>query len=292
MQNELLALAYDQIDENKAERLRGCATWLRYKSNGKDMKLDGANFCRIRLCPVCQWRRSLKVFAQTQQVIRAFDKEAPHSYAMLTLTVPNCTGENLRSTIDEMMQAWDRMSRRAPWKKVVLGWYRGLEITHNVDIRSSNYDTYHPHFHVLLALRRSYWTSRYYLRQDEWTQLWKDALRAEYVPVVHIQKCRISTSAAIAEVTKYTTKSDDYIIPDDWDLTVETVRLLDKVLEGRKLTAYGGELSRVHKQLHLSDPEDGDLIHTDDEAADEIDPDFATVVFNWYSGYRQYYLEV
>ena len=28
MANELLSLAYDSIDPHKAERLRGCATWL------------------------------------------------------------------------------------------------------------------------------------------------------------------------------------------------------------------------------------------------------------------------
>lgn len=290
MHNELLALAYDGIDPAKAERLRGCATWLCYKHGENGLKLDDANFCRVRLCPVCQWRRSLKVYAQTQQVIEAYDKEQPHSYAMLTLTVQNCDGDRLKATIDQMMQSWDRMSRRAPWKKVVLGWYRGLEITHNVNPDSASYDTFHPHFHVLLAFRQSYWTSRYYSRQEQWVELWRDALRTEYTPIVDIRKCKVSTAAAVAEVSKYTTKTGDYLIPDDWDLTVETVRLLDRVLDGRKLTAYGGELARVHKALHLDDAENGDLVHADADAVSE-DKIAATVLFNWYSGYRQYYRE-
>lgn len=59
MQNEYLATAYDEIDQRVAERLRTCATRLIY-GIGEDGKrrLRAANFCRVRLCPICQWRRS------------------------------------------------------------------------------------------------------------------------------------------------------------------------------------------------------------------------------------------
>ena len=65
MQNEYLATAYDEIDQRVAERLRTCATRLIY-GIGEDGKrrLRAANFCRVRLCPICQWRRSLKLYSQ------------------------------------------------------------------------------------------------------------------------------------------------------------------------------------------------------------------------------------
>lgn len=282
MANELLSLAYDNINPDKAARLRECATFLSYKKTDKGLRLDRANFCRVRLCPICQWRRSLKVFGQTCKVINAYEEKAKHAYAMLTLTVKNCEVDELTDTISAMLKAWDRMSRTAQWKKVVLGWYRGTEITHNLEA-----DTYHPHFHVLLAFRKSYFTSRYYLKHEQWRDMWRAAMRLDYDPVVSIEKCYGGNAAAIAEVTKYSTKPSDYIIPDDWDLTESAVAVLDKALDKRRFVAYGGEFSEIRKQLNLDDPESGDLIHVDDDAA--LAAEGKILTYFWYSGFRQYW---
>lgn len=282
MANELLSLAYDNVNPYKAQRLRECATFLSYKKTDSGLRLDRANFCRVRLCPVCQWRRSLKVFGQTCKVIRAYEEKEKHAYAMLTLTVKNCSAADLSQTITSMLKGWDRMTRITQWKRVVLGWYRGTEITHNLTD-----DTYHPHFHVLLALRKSYFTSRYYIKHDEWCLMWQKAARLDYNPIVSIEKCYGSNAAAIAEVTKYSTKPSDYIIPDDWDLTEESVATLDAALDRRRFVAYGGEFSEIRKQLHLDDPENGDLIHVEDDATMASEGKILT--YFWYSGYRQYY---
>lgn len=293
MSNELLSLAYDEVDEAKAARLRECATWLSYKRTSPGaLKLSRANFCRVRLCPICQWRRSLKAFAQTSKIITAYEKTKQHSYAMLTLTARNCSADELSSTIDLLMHAWVKLIRRAAWQKIVLGWYRGLEITHNVDPNSPAYDTYHPHFHVLLAFRKSYFTSRYYMPQSEWQRIWKESLQCDYEPIVDIRKCRADTNGSIAsataEVTKYSTKTGDYIIPDDWDLTIDAVRTLDKALNRRRFIAFGGEIGDLHRALNLSDPEDGDLVNIDDEN-ENTEAATPEIMFFWYSGYRQYY---
>lgn len=282
MSNELLSLAYDNINPKKAERLRECATFLSYKKTENGMRLDRANFCRVRLCPVCQWRRSLKVFGQTCKVLDAYESKGKHAYAMLTLTLKNCEADELKACIDGMTKAWDRMTRTAKWKRVVLGWYRGTEVTHNLDA-----NTYHPHFHVLLAFRKSYFTSRYYMKHEEWRDMWKQALRIDYDPVVSIEKCYGSNAAAIAEVTKYSTKPDDFLIPDDWDLTEESVRVLDAALDRRRFVAFGGELAKIRQELALEDPEQGDLVHVEDDASAAASG--AVFTYFWYSGYRQYY---
>ena len=288
MANEMLSLAYQDFDERKAERLRTCASWLSYKKTVDGLKLDRANFCRVRLCPICQWRRSLKVFGQTCKIVQAFERESQHSYALLTLTLKNCRGEELKSSIDLLMTAWNRLTRTAAWNKVVLGYVRGMEVTHNVDYTSPNFDTYHPHFHVLIALRKSYFTSRDYIRQSEWSALWKRCLRIEYVPIVDIRKCKSDRAGAIAEVTKYTTKSSDYLIPDDWDLTSDAVIILDRALDHRRFVAFGGALAELHKKLNLDDPDEGDLIHVDDENNVDVDA-AAEFLFVWHCGFKQYY---
>ncbi|ELC8464112.1 protein rep (plasmid) [Clostridium perfringens] len=41
-------------------------------------------------------------------------------------------------------------------KNVVIGYFRGLEVTNNLDKNSNDYDTYHPHFNIILMVNKSY----------------------------------------------------------------------------------------------------------------------------------------
>ena len=284
---ELLAHVYDQINVKKAERLRGCASQLFYsvQPNGRK-RLVSANFCRVRLCPTCQWRRTLKTFSQMQRIMAAVEADKPRAYLVLTLTIRNCEPDQLNDRLDQMSKAFNKLIQYKRFQNAVLGWYRGTEITHNL-----TENTYHPHFHVVLAVNSSYFhDSKRYIPQKEWVQLWKKAMRLDYDPNVDIRRVKgndpASVSAAIAEIAKYTVKGSDYLIPDDWDLTVETVALLDRVLNKRRFIGFGGIFKDWHKKLNLDDPDDGDLVHTDDEPPpSDLDP---IVVYQWSTGYKQY----
>ena len=54
-------------EEKRAERMRYCASWLLFleciENTSHPKQLKTAQFCKDRLCPACQWRRSLKVFS-------------------------------------------------------------------------------------------------------------------------------------------------------------------------------------------------------------------------------------
>lgn len=289
MANEMLAAAYDEIDPKKAARLRDCATMLQFARQPEGgLQLRHANFCRVRLCPMCSWRRSLKVAGQVSQILDAINRREPMAYVLLTLTVRNVRGEALSGALDAMMRGWQRFIQRENYKRAVKGHYRALEITHNVNPLSEVYDTYHPHFHVLLAVKPSYFTSRYYLSQTRWAQLWREAMRLDYVPSVDVRRVKGNTAAAVAEVAKYAVKPEDLLV-DDWDLTVETVRLLDKVLHQRRFIAYGGLFAEAHRALHLDDAEEGDLVLLNPE--DKPPEEDKLLSFVWYSGYRQYVRE-
>lgn len=289
MANERLALAYDEVDPRKAVRLRDCATALVYnrETGGGGIRLVRANFCRVRLCPMCNWRRALKVGGQMSQIMAAIAQDRRVSYVLLTLTRRNVPGPQLSAALDELMEGWQRITQRVAYRRAVLGHYRALEVTHNLDPASDWYDTYHPHYHVLLAVRPSYYTSRDYISQARWVQMWREAMRLDYDPSVDVRRVKGDTTAAVAEAAKYAVKASD-ILSDDWDATVETVRLLDRALHQRRLIAYGGIIGEYHRRLHLDDAEDGDLVHTDDEPSAVLDQDQA-ICYIWHSGYRQYY---
>lgn len=287
MANELLSLAYEGVNPHKADRLRDCATYLSFAVDQSGHKrLEGANLCRVRLCPVCSWRRSLKVHAQMSQIIAAAERRRPYAYVLLTLTVRNVSGDDLSATLDALFRAWNRFAGYSAFKAAVRGWYRGLEVTHNCNPASPNYGTYHPHFHVLLAVLPSYFTSRDYLSREKWRAMWQRAARLDYEPQVDVRRVKGNTAAAVAEVAKYAVKDADYIIPDDWDLTVDTVRTLDAALDRRRLVAFGGLFAELHRLLHLDDAEDGDLVHTDDDPVSSDGVHYLS--YAWFTGYRQY----
>lgn len=287
MSNELLSKAYLEVDLSKSERLKNCATELSFNvlSDGTK-KLRTANFCRVRLCPMCGWRRGLKVFAHTKAIMDAINSEKELSYILITLTCKNVPGEELGITIDNMLSAWQRFVESKRVKQAIKGFYRGMEITHNIDFKSKDYDTFHPHFHCVFAVNPSYFKKSDYLTQDEWTSLWKRSMRLDYTPIVDVRRIKGSTAEAVSEVAKYAVKSSDYIIPEDWDLTIDTVRLLDKVLNKRRFVAYGGIFKEWHKKLNLDDEQDGDLVHLD--STPDTEEPVSKVWYSWNTGYNQY----
>jgi plasmid rolling circle replication initiator protein Rep len=288
VKNELLSIAYQAVSRPKAERLRECASFLQYsvqKDTGKK-KLKTANFCRVRLCPICTWRRSLKIFSQVTKIMDELKKDKEYGYVFLTLTVKNICSDELRTTIDDMMEAWRRLIGYKKFEGAVKGWIRTLEITHNVNPLSTSYDTFHPHFHVILCVNKSYFKNKTYITQAEFTEYWKKAAGLNYDPIVDVRRIKGNTAKAVAEVSKYAVKDKDFIVPDDWDLTVDTVRILDKTLHKRRLVAFGGLIKKMHKKLQLDDIEDGDLVHVDGETP--ADDDGRLITFEWCSGYRQY----
>lgn len=289
--NRLLSQAYKSVNPDKAERLQNCASWLVFRETdgGLQKKLESAIFCKVRLCPMCAYRRSVKLAVHMDRIMKALESDGQYAYIFATFTVRNCAGDDLSATINAMMAAWSRISRAKSFKDVVLGWYRGLEVTHNVDSNSKDYDTYHPHFHCIFVVSKAYFSSRKYISHDKWVRMWAKAMRIDYAPNVDVRRVKGNTIKAVAEATKYSVKDADYILPNDWDLTVDTVRILDAALADRRLVAYGGKMKEWHRRLNLDDEIDGDLIHVQDETDLTQELDSHLVRYVWNVGYNQYF---
>lgn len=268
--------AYKEIDMAKSKRIEKCADWLQFKLNVDGSKsLHNANFCRVRLCPMCQWRRAIKCYSQMAQVLDLLRQDG-YEFLFLTLTIKNVSGEALNGAITAILKAFGRLTKLKAFEPIQ-GYYRGCEVTHNL-----TNDTYHPHLHCILAVKPSYFNGRNYLSHAKWQELWRKCLRVSYDPSVDIRKCK-GGAKAIAEACKYSVKPSDIICMDDWDVTVETLRLLDKALDKRRFIGLGGVIKEAHKRLHLDDMEDGDLV----ASSTEENVDINTVTYFW-DGYSQY----
>lgn len=289
-----LANSYKRLGfKNKYYRVFDCSTFFEFKyfPTEKIRQLNKANFCKVRLCPVCSWRRSLKIFGQVSKIMDYVEENYNYKYIFLTLTVENCYGEDLRDTLDHMMKSFNKMNQRKVFKQAVKGYFRSLEITYNKED-----DTYHPHFHMILGVDNSYFTqSKIYLSQKDWTELWKSCLGVEYTPIVDVRKLRENKGKEVAEVAKYAVKSEDFIIKDsdgkiDEELTDRVVEVLDNALHRKRLTSFGFIFKDIHKELNLDDNEDGDLIRTDND--DELRDDLFYVIerYQWNIGLKNYVL--
>lgn len=291
-----LSESYERLQlENKAQRVSMCGDFLEFKKlmekpeQGREWTLNHANFCRDRLCPMCNWRRSLKIFGQ---VSKCMDKlQNDFNFVFLTLTVKNCLPDEIKDTIKHIQKAFNYLTLYKDFDKAFKGFFRTLEVTHNIDN-----DTYHPHFHIILAVNKSYFKKQQYLSQDRLTELWKKALKVDYTPVIHIEKIRVrdgqeDISAAVAEVSKYMTKSNDYIIKNDIERTDKAVYDLLVGICNVRLCGFGGCFERVRKLLVLDDVENGSLVHVDCE---EIRKDVSCLIyrFNWQIGLSRYSCEI
>ena len=276
--------------EKKAMRVRFCGSALGFLKNLKtgEKKLYSADFCRERLCPMCQWRKSMKVFHQVSKVMDRAEQENKDIVPLfLTLTLKNCSGHDLSSTLDTVFKGWKNVIDHRKIRKIVKGWFRALEVTYNKDS-----DTFHPHIHAVLVVDKSYFKGKDYMETTEWVQMWRTALKLDYDPICDIRKIKNGKGKhkAVAEVAKYTLKDTDFV-HDDNELTDKLIEILSTSLKGRRLFAFGGLLKQIAKQIGIEELAEGDLVHIDEEKVRE---DVATVleVYRWNFGFANYIKDI
>ena len=265
-----------------ADRINFCSEFLDFLlkpvENGEmKLKLSGARFCRVRTCMVCSWRKSLRYKARVYKSMPTFIADYPsYRFLFVTLTVKNCAIGDLRSTLTWMNESFTRLSRLKAFPGE--GWIKSVEVT-----KGRKGDA-HPHFHVLMAVKSSYF-GRDYLSQKKWCELWQKSLRTDYQPVLDIQavKAEDSLVALIAEIVKYQTKASNLIghgIEEDRQWFLEYTRQIMNT----KAISIGGVFKDYFRELE-QEPED--LIGKDEDE-DETGVNEGHLYFGWKRGERRY----
>lgn len=274
--------------EKKASRVRFCGSSLAFLVEMETgvKRLQDADFCRERLCPMCQWRKSLKVFQEVSRVMDVVQQENKNLVPLfLTLTVRNCPTDELSKTLDILFRGWKNLIDHRKIRKIVKGWFRALEVTYN-----DKDDTFHPHLHAVIMVEKTYFKkdNKDYMETADWVQMWRKAAKLDYDPICDIRRVKGGKKKhkAIAEVAKYTMKDKDYI-KGTFDLTDTLIYFLSIGLKNRRLFAFGGILKDVAKQLGVEKLEKGNLVHIDNE---NMRSDIATMIeiYHWNFGVGEY----
>lgn len=258
------------ITNSRLFDLEHCADTLLFAENAEGKKkLKSANFCRLRLCPMCQWRRSLKMFGQVQTITdKILERDKSTRFLFATFTVKNVDAENLETCINilnnKFLYLVSKNKTFAPAKKLkqnLLGYLKAVEVTYNTKDK-----TYHPHLHVIFAVKSTFFkNSNNYMTKKEWIELWQKALNVDYKPQTDIRAIKTNTGKAIAEVAKYPVKTAPILsLPDDE--AVEVLKTLTLSLNKKRFVSYGGIFKTIKQELKLQDVEtDKDLVNTDIE---------------------------
>jgi plasmid rolling circle replication initiator protein Rep len=261
-QSIAVAAAYRQIAGNAEHGkefarigglMQSCGTALEFacatdfETEDQQRRLLTANFCRGRLCPMCNWRRSQKIGVELAQVVERYRLQNPRSaMVMLTLTERNVAAEDLGETINQMAKAFSRLRKRAEWLGAVKASFRSVEVT------CPRPGEFHPHTHILLFVDENYFAKSHdlYVPQAEWARLWGECRGLDYHPIVDIRRMK-----RVSEVAKYVTKSADYLTAGDdgWTADPDTIAALHVALKSRRLIAWSSELNKVRKELGCSD---------------------------------------
>jgi plasmid rolling circle replication initiator protein Rep len=269
--DEVRTLYRGTVHDRYAERIDNCSGLLEFSflldniTGETGLKLKTARFCRVRHCPVCQWRRSLVWRARFFQALPKIRKEYPTArFLFLTLTVKNCELSDLRSCLAHMNKSWVRLSQRQQFP--ALGWLKSVEVT-----RSTN-GTAHPHFHAILMTSQNYF-SRNYLSQSKWAELWQEALRVDYTPVVNVKSIKPAKGSsddqigdqlakALCETLKYSVKPDDLVSDREWLVELTTQ------LHNTRAVAVGGVFKNFISEVEI---ERASLTHPDENSGENSD---------------------
>ncbi|MRV29579.1 protein rep [Staphylococcus aureus] len=242
------------IGENQMDLVEDCNTFLSFVADKtlEKQKLYKANSCKNRFCPVCAWRKARKDALGLSLMMQYIKQQENKEFIFLTLITPNVMCEELENEIKRYNNSFRKLIKRKKVGSVIKGYVRKLEITYN-----KKRDDYNPHFHVLIAVNKSYFTDkRYYISQQEWLDLWRDVTGISEITQVQVQKIRQNNNKELYEMAKYSGKDSDYLINQ------KVFDAFYKSLKGKQVLVYSGLFKEAKKKL-----KNGDL-----DYLKEIDP--------------------
>lgn len=267
-------MIFSKVSESMRTRIEECANFIAFlKGDEEAIRLHGGNFCNNRFCPFCSWRKAKKdgyIILFLLNYIREMEKK---EFIFLTLTAPNVVKEQLNDEILDFNKSFERMIKTKKFKAMSHGYIRKLEVTYQGDEfvnefnknkypnkkigdRLESFDTYHPHFHIVIAVNKSYFKSRDYIKRAEWLEMWREAKRDNSITQVDIRKAEMSDMKGVYELATYSAKASDYLHSQ------EIFDTFHSALKGKQLITFNGIFKDTLKKYKAGELEDYEVLDT------------------------------
>ena len=251
----------DRIEENKAKKIKNmkflniikgkvgdtmleiienCSKFMMFYADAskEKLKLMKSNSCKNRFCPMCSWRKAKKDALKNSIIMKKLIADNQYAFLFLTLTSPNVPGEELEKEIKDYVVAFKRLTKLKEFQKINIGYIRKLEVTYNKEK-----NTYHPHYHILLCVNKSYFTSKNYIKQKKWLEMWQQSKRDKTITQVDIRKIELNKEdKSFLEISKYTAKDSDYL------QSQEVFNVFYDSLKGKQVITYNSIFKELAKK--------------------------------------------
>lgn len=226
------------FSQSKLARINTCGGYMEFLTNADRSKyrLNKGNFCKDRLCPICANRNSRKQAYKILELVSYIKVHHGYEFIFLTLTAPNVTAEKLPEEISKFQESFRRLQNTKPFLAMNKGFIRKLEITYNADK-----DTYHPHYHVLIAVNKSYFKKEIYISRAKWLELWQNSKRDNTITMVDARRAKTDTVKEIFEIAKYSSKIKDLLASQ------EIFDVIYHALRNKRIMTYNGIFKELKK---------------------------------------------
>lgn len=136
----LVEQSKEQGKEAKAYNIANCGTWLNFRQyfdENNTRTLHTANFCKSPLCPMCAWRKALKLTHQVEEAIKKSDCRYIYHLVMAT--------DNVKNIDKEAIKRFKGYATRFIRKYISKEYAISLEITYSKE------KGFHPHIHAIIG---------------------------------------------------------------------------------------------------------------------------------------------
>lgn len=241
--HKITEIANINMSDKTKMRIKDCGSFLEFLSDKdyKKFKLAGANFCENRFCPNCNYNLSRKLGIEMSIMCKYIIEKFDYNFIFLTLTAPNVDKFNLSEELYSYYESFKKLFKCKDVKKISKGYIRKLEITYN-----SKRDDFHPHYHVLIAVDKSYFTSRNYLSRTKWLELWQRSKNDYSITQVDVRKVKSDELInSLLELSKYLSKDSNYLYSRD------IFEVFYKNLKGKQYITFSGCFKDTRKLYKL-----------------------------------------
>lgn len=253
--------------EKSLQRLIECGDFLMFLADSslENKKLHKGSFCGNRFCPMCSWRKACKDSLEISILMEHLRLEEAKEFIFLTLTTPNVQADSLEIEIKRFNKAFKKLFERKEVKQIAKGYIRKLEVTYakhefiteelyekkkdyydkrnlKTGDKEPNYNTYNPHFHVVVAVNKSYFSDKkYYISKERWLELWQEATDDKSITQVDVKKATLKNQGQMYELAKYSAKDSDYLHSQ------EVFKVFYEALRGKQVLVFSGLFKEAHK---------------------------------------------
>lgn len=242
----MLNSKYVQVKNLNVGRLAVCGDFLMFLRSGNGgHRLKKANLCENRFCPLCSNVRSRKnavIILELLQYAREIENK---EFIFITLTAPNVTGDQLDEEITRFNKAFKELMRTKEFEKISKGYIRKLEVTYNKEA-----NTYHPHFHIVVAVDKWYFKSKDYISRELLLELWKRSKKDNSITQVDMKKVKMNSIKEVLEIATYSAKSKDL-----FENGQEVFDTFYNALRGKQEITYAGLFKDLKKLRDMGELE-------------------------------------